>query len=214
MNYLAAIAALLLGTLIGWLLRPYLVDRSEQHAQYDEIIDKLGIIQAKVEVTEHATGQIKADVDQMQRRARKRLTLFRKRLEEFLGAVYQVQAECGKRVSSVLSDERTPTEQTASRRVLTVASLYFRGELRLDALKLHSAATKFSFDALKANTDWRLYNLRTKAANTESREVITAAYQPKHEANHAALNASYSEVLRHCSALEDKATVLITKYLP
>lgn len=193
----------------------YLRSYSSKVADIKAQTDKLPEIKHILAETTHITEQIKAEVGQKDWRERERLTLFRERLEEFVGAIYEVQAETARRSSAIISEETLSTEQKATHRLLAIASLYFRPHLRLDTLKVQSAAIKFGKDAYKANHDWRMYTLKMNGElSPEIRAALTAEYQALKDADAQAVGAAHKELLESCVVLEGKALDMIGKYVP
>lgn len=210
--YWLTLAALVLVGLYVW---HFLKSYADKVADIKAQTDKLPEIKAQLAETTRTTEEIKAEVSQKDWRDRERLTLYRTRLEELLGAAFDVNREAQRQTTiGAHANEVLQADVIPLNRMRVIASLYFK-QLRPDVLELVMAGITCHNDSFQVNTQRRMLNLDPAPGATPE---LRAAYKAEHEAKfneamHTA-QASFREIVIRCNTLENKAMELIDEYVP
>lgn len=113
--------------------------------------DKLPEIQLQLAVATRTTEEIKAEIGQKDWRERERLTLYRTRLEELLGAVFDVNREAQRQGIAAHENEILTADVVPINRLQVITSLYFK-QLRVDGLELAKAVILHHNHAFQLNS--------------------------------------------------------------
>lgn len=214
MQMLVGVALAALGIIAGWVGRSYLVRRPETRTSDDAISRNLDAIMVKVDATERTTAGLKADVEKRTSRDRRLTTLYRRKLEGTLAAVYAVRAECQHRMSAaVVSEQDLRDNDEAANRLAVLVSLYFQ-ELAPLRRQLMLAYHNIQKDTAELNSLWRLYRLRSQVSDGAGLPALKATHDGKCVVLNASVSTHWRNLLTMVIAFEKAAVALIPKYLP
>jgi hypothetical protein len=199
------------GLIVGGLLLPRLMRKS---GEYEAIARELETIRTKVETTERATAEIKAEINQNNWNQRERIALYRTRLEELLRLTYSIYDECSRQQSVALGKDELVANDAAENQLLAITALYFR-DLRSLIVALRAARARLWADAYMLNVEWRTYRTIATVDNLapEQREKLRAANTEKSKKLMTAMKASYFDVVQCVKAIEGAATPLLEHYV-
>ena len=203
-----------LGLIAGWIGRSFLVRSAEPRTNQDAISRHLDAIRVKVDATERTAANIKAQVEKGASRERRNRTLYRRKLEGTLAAVYSARTECQHRMAAAVnSDHDLQDDDEAANRLAVLVSLYFQ-ELSPLRRQLMLAYHNIQKDTAELNSLWRLYRMRSQVADAAGLPALKAAHDGKCAALNSSLGTHWRNLLTVVIAFEKAAVALIPKYLP
>jgi hypothetical protein len=214
MEVLAGAGVMVVSFVVGWFLRPYFVKRSEQQAEYDAILNNLGTIQKKVEVTERAAAEIKSEVEQKGWHERERIVLMRSKLEATFLAAFELREAVDRLQGTMMDDNPRDDVDIAANRLEMLTTLYFP-TLRVAAAALRLMGNELAVSIRDVHVNFRVY-VTTRAVDPKSTATANALTEfEQHRAAHLIQLADRLKRLRAALMnFTDAAAAEMSKYAP